>query len=115
MDPIAQVVTEVVTFLEIVYVVISFVKFVGEETVASMCIQTKRSRIQVGNHLLNGQPESWYICYMAISICLECVRKISPDVLPVSSVCILIIFVLKQDDSDTANIITSEVPQAAYC
>jgi hypothetical protein len=57
MDPIAQVATEVVIFLEIVYVVISYVKFVGEETVASTFIQTKRNRNQVGNHLLNWQHE----------------------------------------------------------
>jgi len=47
MDPIAQVATEIVIFLEIVYVVISYVKYFGEGTVASMFIQTKRSRIQV--------------------------------------------------------------------
>jgi hypothetical protein len=36
--------------------VIFCVKFVGEGTVASTFIQTKRSRIQVGNHLLNWHP-----------------------------------------------------------
>jgi hypothetical protein len=56
MDPIAQVATEIVIFLEVVYVVIIYVMFVGEGTVASMFIQTKRSRIQVRNYLLNWQP-----------------------------------------------------------
>jgi hypothetical protein len=53
MNQIAQVATEIVIFLEIVYVVISYVKFVGEGTVASTFTQKKRSRIQVGNNLLN--------------------------------------------------------------
>jgi hypothetical protein len=52
MDQIAQVVTEIVTFQEIVFVVISFVKFVGGGSVANLCIQMKRSRMQVGNNLL---------------------------------------------------------------
>ena len=56
MDPIAQLATEIVIFQEIVYVVISYVKFVGEGTVASMSIQTKRTRMQVGYYLLKWQP-----------------------------------------------------------
>jgi hypothetical protein len=56
MDLIVQMATEVVTFLEIVFVVISFVKFVGGGNVANSCIQMKKSRIQVGKHL-HQQPK----------------------------------------------------------
>jgi hypothetical protein len=74
MDPIAQVATEIVIFLEILYVVISYVKFVGEETVASTFIQMKRSRKQVGNHLLNGNTNrsisiTWIWSLRVIGMC----------------------------------------------
>jgi hypothetical protein len=46
-------------------------------------------------------------------ICLECFKKISPDVFPLLSV-YNSVALLKQDNRDTTNKNTSEVPHAAY-